>query len=288
MPLIEDMRSYGRRWLGASGDCTPASADDASAARRARPARRGVARSPQRLASPGAGSVARFPVPKERCMPVAHRLSDPSAVSRSRSLALFVALGGTSYAATTTAATSATASGGATRVYAASRASADAALTTKAARAAGQRKVSWAVARGRGAARAADAGRPGRAARRGRPGRPARRGAVGPQGASGPAGAQGPVGAQGRQAAAGPQGPVGAVDQATLDAIDARLDTLEAANARLATQVGDLQADNARLVTAGRRARSRQRRDWAPRVEALETRFAGVTRSGRHADGSAA
>ena len=24
MPLIEDMRSYGRRWLGAEGDCTPA------------------------------------------------------------------------------------------------------------------------------------------------------------------------------------------------------------------------------------------------------------------------
>jgi DNA-binding HxlR family transcriptional regulator len=23
VPLIEDMRSYGRRWLGASGDCTP-------------------------------------------------------------------------------------------------------------------------------------------------------------------------------------------------------------------------------------------------------------------------
>lgn len=23
VPLIEDMRSYGRRWLGADGDCTP-------------------------------------------------------------------------------------------------------------------------------------------------------------------------------------------------------------------------------------------------------------------------
>jgi DNA-binding HxlR family transcriptional regulator len=29
VPLIEDMRSYGRRWLGADGDCTPAG-DDAT------------------------------------------------------------------------------------------------------------------------------------------------------------------------------------------------------------------------------------------------------------------
>jgi DNA-binding HxlR family transcriptional regulator len=27
VPLIEDMRSYGRRWLGAEGDCTPLAAD---------------------------------------------------------------------------------------------------------------------------------------------------------------------------------------------------------------------------------------------------------------------
>ncbi|MDO8186711.1 helix-turn-helix domain-containing protein [Conexibacter sp. JD483] len=28
VPLIEDMRSYGRRWLGATGDCTPALGSD--------------------------------------------------------------------------------------------------------------------------------------------------------------------------------------------------------------------------------------------------------------------
>jgi len=27
VPLIEDMRSYGRRWLGADGDCTPTGED---------------------------------------------------------------------------------------------------------------------------------------------------------------------------------------------------------------------------------------------------------------------
>jgi DNA-binding HxlR family transcriptional regulator len=31
IPIIEDMRAYGRRWLGAEGGCAPADAQDASA-----------------------------------------------------------------------------------------------------------------------------------------------------------------------------------------------------------------------------------------------------------------
>ena len=32
VPIVEDMRAYGRRWLEAGGDCAPAVADDAAPA----------------------------------------------------------------------------------------------------------------------------------------------------------------------------------------------------------------------------------------------------------------
>jgi DNA-binding HxlR family transcriptional regulator len=32
VPIVEDMRAYGRKWLGAEGDCAPAAQDAAAAA----------------------------------------------------------------------------------------------------------------------------------------------------------------------------------------------------------------------------------------------------------------
>lgn len=170
-------------------------------------------------------------------------------------LVLFVALGGTSYAA---AGARRPPRERGERMYACATARHGTLnLTTASGRCpTGQRKVSWPISTSAG-----DAGR------RGPAGRPGPRGAAGP---AGPRGEAGPAGPRGETGAPGAQGPAGAADQATLDAIGARLDRLEADNARLRQEVDALRTTVADLESANL--------GLTQRIAAQETLLDGVRR----------
>ncbi len=231
-------------------------------------------------------------------MPVAHRLWQSIRRQPVAFAALFVALGGTSYAATTTATTSATASGGATRDVRVRRARARDARPDDEGRALPGRPAQGLVGGRATAARTPAAGRRGPAGRRGRRrdagdgadrrgrGRGRSRRARAGQGAPVP---QGLPERRGRPARLGRRVPSAPPTRRRSTRSTPASTTLEAANARLATQVGDLAGSTTpRLAAHGRvagRGLAKQvaitamTADRSPST-AVETRFAGVTRNG--------
>ncbi|HEY4277461.1 MAG TPA: collagen-like protein [Conexibacter sp.] len=206
-------------------------------------------------------------------------------------LALFVALGGTSYAA---------AGGGAKRsgvetqrMYACVTAEHRTLnLTTAGGRCpSGQRKVSWQIQSGADlGGRRGPAGRRGARGEAGAPGARGENGAPGARGENGPAGARGEngpggapgeagpagergetgaTGATGTAGATGPQGTAGEVDQTTLDAIDTRLDALEVGHANLQARADD-QDQAIETTIDGLTSLTLAHQDLTQRVEALE------------------
>lgn len=105
----------------------------------------------------------------------------------------------------------------------------------------GQRKVSWTVERGNGTAKREAGGKTGPAGPVGPQGAPGSTGAPGIPGANGTDGAAGPHGAAGVAGPQGEQGPAGVADQTTLDAIEARLSELESDRSALQARVDELE-----------------------------------------------
>jgi Collagen triple helix repeat (20 copies) len=208
------------------------------------------------------------------------RIAQPSPATVVALIALFVALGGTSYAVTGLGSSSAR------RFYACVTQTFHTLNLTNASAAcpAGERKISWDPTGQRGARGPRGAKGPG--------GIPGSTGAIGPQGPQGNAGASGAQGAPGPRGAAGSQGPKGDTGatgssgatgpQGTIASVVTR-DRLVSVSAGGSAQA--VQACNAGEIVVGGQARPIT--DGDPNVHIIASRAAGDAAGNSPTDGTA-